>query len=232
VKMADLSTRKIVGNQCADNMLRIKPAERLYDNELAGTVTLIGERHMIQLNVVYTSHLDKVSTIYEIDGRDLNEYTNREVSMSEKDMARYAWNIYNTKKKFYNIAKNTYGIHAQINNIYAIDNYFFIDFSLYNKTKIKYDVDDIRLKLTDKKQGKATNSQTIELTPVWVLNKAKSFQKGYRNIIVIDKLTFPNEKILRLEISERQISGRAISLPIEYADVLHADGYDRTIMGD
>ena len=97
-----------------------------------------------------------------------------------------------------------------MNNIYTVNDYFFIDFSLYNNSKIKYDIAELRIKLTDKKETKATNSQTIELTPVYSLNCAKSFKKAYRNVIVVNKLTFPNEKILRLEISENQISGRVV----------------------
>ena len=117
-----------------------------------------------------------------------------------------------------------------MNNIYTINDYFFIDFSLYNKTKIKYDIDEMRIKLTDKKEAKATNSQTIELSPVFSLNSAKSFKKAYRNVIVINKLTFPNEKVLRLEISENQISGRVIYIPIEYEDVLNADCFDEKFL--
>lgn len=48
IKLVDISTAKIVGNQCADNMVRIKPRGRMSENELAGTVTLIGERHLAQ----------------------------------------------------------------------------------------------------------------------------------------------------------------------------------------
>ena len=77
---------------------------------------------------------------------------------------------------------------------------------------------------------KCINSQTIELTPVYSLNSAKSFKKAYRNVIVINKLTFPDEKILRLEISENQISGRVIYIPIEYEDILHADGFDERFL--
>ena len=117
-----------------------------------------------------------------------------------------------------------------MNNIYTVNDYFFIDFSLYNKTKIKYDIDEIRIKLTDKKEAKATNSQTIELSPVYSLNRAKSFLSGYRNVIVIDKLTFPDEKILRLEIAEDQISGRVVYIPIEYEDVLNADSFDKRLI--
>ena len=70
----------------------------------------------------------------------------------------------------------------------------------------------------------------FELTPVFSLNYAKKFQKNYRNVLVLPKLTFPDEKVLRLEISENQISGRVIVLTIEYEDILNADGFDSDIL--
>lgn len=102
--------------------------------------------------------------------------------------------------------------------------------TLQNKTKIAYDIEELRVELTDKKETKATNSQTIELSPVFSLNHVRKFKKSYRNVLVLPKLTFPDEKVLRLEISENQISGRVITLTIEYEDILHADGFDSDIL--
>ena len=34
-----------------------------------------------------------------------------------------------------------------------------------------------------------------------------------------------DEKVLTIEISEKQISGRTITLRIDYADILHADAF-------
>ena len=39
IKLVDISTNKIIGNQCADNIVRIKPAGRMYNNEMAGTIS-------------------------------------------------------------------------------------------------------------------------------------------------------------------------------------------------
>lgn len=230
IKLVDISTTNIIGNQCADNIVRIKPAGRMYDYELAGTMTVIGERHISQLNVVYVKGPAHANSIYNINLQDTKRYNNPDVRMPEAEMARCAWAIYAMPARFHNIQYKKYGIKAVVNNIYAIDDYFFIDFSLYNSTKIKFDIDEIRIKLTDKKETKATNTQTIELTPTYMLNKVNSFKKGYRNVIVLNKLTFPDEKILNLEISESQISGRVIYIPIEYSDILHADGFDEQMM--
>ena len=230
IKLVDISTNKITGNLCADNIVRIKPASRMYDNEFMGTITIIGERHIAQYNVIFQNKPSKAQSVYNIKLEDMKDYTNPDVKMSESEMAKYSWAIYSTKRKFHNLHTVAYGMKAVINNIYSINNYFFIDFSLENATKINYDISEMRIKLQDKKENKATNSQSIELTPVYSLNNEKSFKKSYRNVIVLEKLTFPDEKMLVMEISENQISGRVIYLTIDYEDILNADCFSEEIM--
>lgn len=241
IKLVDISTTKIVGNQCTDNIVRIKPylesdslqAVGSYkDNELLGTITLIGERHIAQYDILYTQSPGMAASIFEVPYNHTRSYINPEVSMPMAEMARYAWAVYSSDRKYNQIVTKAHGMKAVINNIYAVGDYFFIDYSLQNKTKIPYDIEEIRVKLTDKKETKATNSQTIELSPVFTLNSSRKFKKNYRNVLVLPKLTFPDEKVLRLEISENQISGRVIVLTIEYEDILHADGFDSDILKD
>ena len=150
--------------------------------------------------------------------------------MPMAEIARYAWAVYGSRRKFNQIVSDKNGIRAYINNIYSIGDYFFLDYTLKNRTRIAYDIEEIRVKLTDKKETKATNSQTIELTPVFSMNNTRKFKKDYRNVLVLPKLTFPEEKVLRLEISENQISGRVVVLTIEYEDILNADGFDSDIL--
>ena len=238
IRMVDISTPKIIGNQCADNIVRVKPfhendsiAEDGYkENELLGTLTLIGERHIAQYDIIYTQSPGMAASVFRVPYSHLDYYINPEVSMPMSEMARYAWAVYGSDRKFNQIVSNAHGMKAVVNNIYAVGDYFFIDYSLRNKTKIPYDIEELRVKLTDKKETKATNSQTIKLTPVFSLNLAKKFRKDYRNVLVLPKLTFPEEKVLRLEISENQISGRIIVLTIEYEDILNADGFDSDIL--
>lgn len=238
IKMVDISTTKIAGNQCTDNIVRIKPScgsdsipEAGYrDNELLGTLTLIGERHIAQYDILYTQSPQMAASIFEVPYSHTQSYINPEVTMPMAEMARYAWAVYGSGRKYNQIVSRAHGMKAVVNNIYAVGDYFFIDYSLQNKTKIAYDIEELRVKLTDKKETKATNSQTIALSPVFSLNHVRKFKKSYRNVLVLPKLTFPDEKVLRLEISENQISGRVITLTIEYEDILHADGFDSDIL--
>lgn len=237
IKMVDISTTKLIGNQCADNIVRIKPfvdndsIQTYYrENELMATLTLIGERHIAQYDIIFTHAPARAASIHHVPYSHTESYINPEVTMPEAEMARYAWAVYGSDRKYNQVVSKAHGMKAVVNNIYSICDYFFIDYSLQNKTKIPYDIEELRVKLTDKKEVKATNSQTIELTPAYSLNLAKKFKKNYRNVLVIPKLTFPDEKVLRLEISENQISGRVITLTIEYEDILNADGFDSDIL--
>lgn len=237
IKMVDLSTAKIIGNQCADNIVRVKPfmesdslPSGYREGELMGTLTLIGERHLAQYEVVYTSVPSRAASIHRVPYSGMDSYINPEVSMPQSEMARYAWAVYGSGRRYNQVVSKAHGMKAIVNNIYSVDDYFFIDYSLQNRTKIPYNIAEVRVKLTDKKEVKATNSQTVELTPAYSLNLARKFKKNYRNVLVLDKLTFPDEKVLRIEISENQISGRVITLTIEYDDILNADGFDSDIL--
>lgn len=153
IKLVDISTTKIVGNQCTDNIVRIKPylesdslqAVGSYeDNELLGTITLIGERHIAQYDILYTQSPGMAASIFEVPYNHTRSYINPEVSMPMAEMARYAWAVYSSDRKYNQIVTKAHGMKAVINNIYAVGDYFFIDYSLQNKTKIPYDIEEIR----------------------------------------------------------------------------------------
>ena len=196
IRLVDISTPKIAGNQCTDNIVRIKPYHEgdsiqsggYVENELLGTITLIGERHIAQYDVFYTEIPGQAATIYEVPYTHTQSYINPEVTMPMSEMARYAWAVYGSRRKYNQIVTRAHGMKATVNNIYAVGDYFFIDYSLRNKTRIPYDIEEIRVKLTDKKETKATNSQTIELSPVFTLHSTRKFKKDYRNVMVLPKL--------------------------------------------
>lgn len=84
IKMVDISTTKIIGNQCTDNIVRIKPylendsisSEGYKENELLGTLTIIGERHIAQYDILYTESPKYASTIYNVSYNETQSYIN------------------------------------------------------------------------------------------------------------------------------------------------------------
>ena len=231
IRFVDISTDKVVGDQPINNTIRLKPKETGYeDGEVLAIVTIVTERYRTQYALLYTTRMQEAVTDKEIELRERNAYNNPAVSMPLAVMTRFARRIWNSPAKYRNVTSRSHRMTMKLNNIYAVGDYFFIDFSIENRTNIRFDIDEIRVKLADKKVAKATNAQIIELTPALVLEQAKSFRHGYRNVIVIKKMTFPNDKVLTIEMTEKQISGRNISLNIDYEDVLSADSFNRVLL--
>ena len=231
IRFVDISTDKIVGDQPISNTVRLKPKENTYaDGEVLAIVTIVTERYRTQYALLYTTRMEEAVTDKEIQYAERNAYNNPAVSMSTADMTRYARQIWLSPARYRNVATKMHRMVMRLNNIYSVGEYFFIDFSVENKTNIRFDIDELRIKLADKKMSKATNTQIVELTPAMVLDDAKSFKFGYRNVIVVKKMTFPNDKVLTIELSEKQISGRTIALSIDYEDVLSADSFNHILL--
>ncbi len=278
IRLVDISTDSIAGDKPLENVIRLKPKTGNHkDGEVMGVVTIITERYRVQHALIYTSKLEEAVTDKEVELVERNAFHNPDVSMSTVDMVSYAMKVWNsparyrstftTQNKMTMRLNNIYVVGEYffidfsvdnktnlpfdidelrvklqdkkqqkatnvqtMNNIYVVGEYFFIDFSVDNKTNLPFDIDELRVKLQDKKQQKATNVQTIELKPALVLDRSVRFKKGYRNIIVLKKMTFPNDKVLSIELSEKQISGRTISMNLDYEDVLAADAFDTLLL--
>ena len=231
VRFVDISTDKVVGDQPIDNIVRLKPKEGGHeDGEVLAIVTIVTERYRTQYALLYTTRVREAVTDKEIQLQERNAYHNPAVSMPTVEMTRFARRIWNSPAKIRNVATKAHRMVMRLNNIYAVGEYFFIDFSIENRTNIRFDIDEIRVKLADKKLAKATNAQVIELTPALVLEAGKTFRHGYRNVVAVRKMTFPNDKVLTIEMTEKQISGRNISLNIDYEDVLSADSFSASLL--
>ena len=233
VRFVDISTDKVVGDQPINNTIRLKPKEGAdvhEDGEILAIVTIVTERYRTQYALIYTTRLQEAVTDKTIQPEEKIAYNNPAVSLSTEDMTRYARQIWNSPARIRNVSTKMHRMIIRLNNIYTVGDYFFLDFSIENRTNIKFDIDEMRFKLADKKQSKATNSQVIELTPAMALENTTSFKYGYRNVVVLKKMTFPNDKVLTIELSEKQISGRTISLNIDYEDVLSADSFNHLML--
>ena len=231
IRFVDISTDMVVGDQPINNTIRLKPKEGGHaDGEVLAVVTIVTERYRAQYALLYTTRLQEAVIDKQIQPEEKIAYNNPSVSLSTEDMTKYARAIWNSSARIRNVSTKQHRMMMRLNNIYSVGDYFFIDFSIENRTNIRFDIDELRIKLADKKQSKATNSQIIELTPTLVLDRSKTFKHGYRNVIVLKKMTFPNDKVLSIELSEKQISGRTITLNIDYEDVLYADSFNAILL--
>jgi len=227
IKLVDISTPLVVGNTPTDNLIRLKPKSEFKNGDQVAMITIVTDSYLAQYNLQYVDNPEHAISEFVVLEEEKTSHIPPGQMMNQQQMYEYAWTIFTKGKSFYDVSSKKHRMKITLNNIYTVGNLFFIDISLENKSNILYEVDQIRFKIEDKKQTKATSFQSIEIEPQMNLLNKTSFLKHYRNVFVFKKFTFPNEKMLSIEFSEGQISGRVITLRINYSDILHADAFDK-----
>ena len=146
-------------------------------------------------------------------------------TLSDFEIKKYSQKIIKYGKQFSVRKSKDFKMGALLNNIYAYDDYVFLDMTFTNTTNLPYEIGNVEFSIDDKRIYKATNNQSIAITPVFVLNNNSRFKKQFRNIYVLKKFTFPNNKVLNIRIYENGISGRTLQTKIKYSDLLEADTF-------
>ena len=228
IRYVDISTHGIIGDLPIANVLRLKispdSGNNLIEINENAIITIIGESFIAQYRIIHVFQSDVVSQV-NILPQHTRPLSIGENSLTTPELKLHALHILKSRPQHHIRANQEYGIKATLNQIYTIGDLVFFDLTYLNNTNIQYEIDEIRFKIEDKKITKATNVQSIEIKPIWQLYPLGSFKRTYRNIFVVKKLTFPENKTLKIELSEKQISGRTITVQLKYKDVLEADSF-------
>ena len=219
IQYVDISAKNIIGDLPLKNVLRI----RYKDSTKAGdaVVTIAGEKFIAQYHIRPGG--TNVPLQIDIEPSDTKPLDISGIGLSQNQLRQLALNLYMKKPGKPKEKTKAFGIYGTVNHLYTIDDYIFIDLGFRNKTDLKFDIEQFRFRIDDKKITKATNVQSVEVKPLMALLDNTAFNKYYRNVYVLPKLSFPGNKVLHIELSEKQVSGRIIHLDVSYQDVLNAD---------
>lgn len=231
IRYVDISTHEVVGDLAEPNVLRLKWVPdsgqvRFGRSGDLGVVTVIGESFIAQYKLHFFEGAPEggLATSFDILPRHTRPL-DVPVELTTPELRSHALSLLSRRRPVPIRKAKSYGIRAELNSVYTVGDLVLLDITYRNATNLSYDIDELRFKIEDKKITKATNVQSIELKPVWQLYPLGSFRKSYRNIYVLKKATFPSSKVLNVELSEKQISGRTITLRIRYRDILDADTF-------
>lgn len=227
IHYVDISTHAIAGDLPLKNVLRLKivpdSVSHLVGN--TATITIVGESFIAQYSLNYSDGTDAVHLQSQVN--ILPEHTRpldvQGISLTNRQMQNFALRILDEPAGHSLRKAKAYGMQAKLNHVYTAGDHIFLDITYYNQTNLPFEVDEMRFKIEDKKIAKATNVQSVEIKPVWQFYPNGTFKRQYRNIYVLKKTTFPGSKLLNIELSEKQISGRVLTLQIKYGDILGAD---------
>lgn len=241
IQYVDLSTQKLTGDLPTTNIARIKITDSPESNETEkikkqttftsgqniGVISVVGQSFIAQYKAVYrnSENLNTVTNIH-IQPENMQPIEFDKMVFSNLELRKFAMDIIqkNSEKNPIREEKNL-KLNIQLNNVYVMSDYIFLDMTFKNNSNLSYDIEDLKFSIEDKKIYKATNNQSIEMTPIFQLNPQKHFRKNFRNIYVFKKFTFPNSKVMMVRLIEEQLSGRTIEMKVNYSDILKADTF-------
>jgi conjugative transposon TraN protein len=226
VQYVDISSKRLLGDLPVKNIVRLKYREDSLKRAAPGdaVITIVGEKFIAQYRVVYSPpDGGAIETDIEIVPKDSRPLDFPGVALSQAELKNYAISLFAKRPDKHLQQSKAFGLKAQLYHIYTLGDYLFLDIGYRNSNKLAYEIDELRFKIDDRKVTKASTVQSLELKPELALFDIPGFKKGYRNIFVFKKFTFPGNKLFHIELSEKQISGRVITLSIPYKDVLDAD---------
>lgn len=241
VQYVDLSTEKLTGDLPASNIARIKITDNpdpdgkgkikmpnaLFNGSDIGIITVVAQSFIAQYKVVYRNQ-DNLNTItnIHIQPEAMQPIEFDKMVFSNLELRKFAMDIIQKKSEKNPIKEEkNLKLSFQLNNVYVISDYIFLDMTIKNNSNLSYDIEDLKFSLEDKKIHKATNNQSVEMTPLFQLNPQKHFRKNFRNIYVFKKFTYPNSKVMMIRLIEEQLSGRTIEMKVNYSEILKADTF-------
>ena len=103
------------------------------------------------------------------------------------------------------IRTKKYGIEVEVLGIYVSNDVIYIHTCMYNDTNISFEVDSRRFIVADRKLAKRTAQQQTPLEILRVCNDPAVVRgrQRQRTVFALPKLTIPDDKVLLLEIIEK-----------------------------
>lgn len=235
IQFVDLSTNNIIGDLPSENIARIKIADPSseslgkpsnIDKSNLGVITIVCQSFMAQYKLNYMGYDRDAITNIQIQPEDMQPLEYPKMKFSNSELHKFSLDLLRKKKNGKPIrTEKNLQLTMNLNNVYVINDYIFLDMTFQNSTNLAYSIDGLKFSVEDKKIYKATNNQSIDVEPVFKLFDQKEFRKNFRNIYVFKKFTYPNSKILKIRLIEEQLSGRTVEMAVKYSDILNADTF-------
>ena len=196
-----------------ENILLVKAAKQHFFQTNLTVVTSDGKLYVFVLN-------------YDETCPDLNFKAENAVAASrdvlfslenenQKRIEQCALTAYSKKKKISGLKKSKYQIRLEVNGIFIQQDVLYLRIVFENKSKINYDIDQLRFFIREQKKSKRTASQEIELQPLYATSSSSviPYKSEIIKVYALEKFTIPENKYLTLQMIEKN-GGRHLEVDI------------------
>lgn len=231
IRYVDLGSDYLIAGKAedAENVLRIKAAQRDFEEETNFSV-ITEDGRFYNFNVIYCTTPSTLNydllTMQKSDHREnTNDVLFEEMGGNSSSLTSLLLETIYTvnKKNIRHISAKSYGIKFTLKGIFVHNGKFYFHSELSNSSNVPFQIDFVNFKIVDKKIAKRTVIQEKLLTPLRIykpLDQIEGKAQG-RNVFLLDQFTITDDKILLIEIFEKN-GGRNQTLEVENSDLVNA----------
>lgn len=184
-----------------DNILKVKAGQKDFEQSNLSVITKDGKVYSFTVN--YSD--DPSYQVVDLrKNRDKTPVNFSGLSLNKKQIESYFEMITHQKSFVHGVKQHKFQMKFKLRGIYVKNDILFFQFSLDNKTKLRYDIGFLRFYIKDKKQPKRTAVQEKEIKPV--LLKILPFEaegKGKTIVAAFKQFSIADDKNLIIELMEK-----------------------------
>ncbi|TDP00290.1 conjugative transposon protein TraN [Flavobacterium sp. 245] len=207
---ADVLVQKAKG---VENILLVKAARQYFFQTNLTVVTSDAKLYVFVLN-------------YDEDCPDLNinaenalvsskEVLFTLVNENQKKIEQSASLALSKKIKTSGFKKSKFQIKLEVSGIFIHEDVLYLRLVFENKSKISYDIDQLRFFIRDQRKSKRTASQEIEIQPLYSTSSSAVIpdKSEIIKVFALEKFTIPENKYLTLQLIEKN-GGRHLEVNV------------------
>ena len=213
IRYVDLGSTNLVASKADDagNVLRVKAFVRDFEEETNFSV-ITEDGTFYSFNVSYNSCPRGSNYSLTKTQKSDHEWNSKQVlfkelgSNSPNLVDELMEEIYKQDKHFIKqIGTRKFGIEFLLKGIYINDDKFYFHTQIKNSSFVSFPIDFINFKVIDKKKAKRTVVQEVIKHPIRVYKSIDEVQGKTvsRNVFVLDQFTIADDKVLRIELHEK-----------------------------
>lgn len=196
-----------------ENVLLLKAAKQYFFQTNLTVVTTDAKLYVFVLN-------------YNEDCPDLNIKADNAVAATkeimfslenenQKKIEQSAALAISKKKKINGFKKHKFQIGLEANGFFIHEDVLYLRVVFENKSKINFDIDQLRFFIRDQKKSKRTASQEIEIQPLYAtsISTVIPSMSEIVKVYALEKFTIPENKYLTLQLIEKS-GGRHLEINI------------------
>ena len=239
VVYVDLGSLDLIADKAdgAQNVVRIKAAKQDFTEETNFSV-ITADGCFYSFTAVYSENPSQLNIEMEdwLHKDPYSDFANRQMYIRLDELSgetpltvnRIMYTILRRNvRDIKSVGSKRFGIEVLLRGVYVHGDLFYLHVSMRNRSKVAFDIDYIRFKICDRKTARRTAVQETFVNPVRVFDEIMRVdaEAMIRNVFVFRKFTIPDDKVLVMEVYERN-GGRHQRFEIENSRLVGARDMD------